>query len=74
MMYAKDVLDRMKSEKERNATDYVLEKSRANITASLVGAGVGLVIGYTRRYNLFTSALVGAVVVGLASHYLLPKS
>lgn len=73
-MYAKDVLDRMKSEKERNATDYVLEKSRANITASLVGAGVGLVIGYTRRYNLFTSALVGAVVVGLASQYLLPKS
>jgi hypothetical protein len=35
--------------------------------------GGGLLVGFTRGYNLISSAFVGALLGGIVSHLLLPK-
>jgi hypothetical protein len=43
------------------------------VSGAMIGVGGGLLIGFTRGYNLVTSAFVGALVGGLISQLLLPK-
>ena len=73
MTFAKDILDKIKSEKKKDSTQSLLDKSNGSLLAIAIGAGVGLVIGYTRSYPLFVSSLVGGIIGGLTSKVLMPK-
>ena len=50
-----------------------LKKMKGTVSGAMIGVGGGLLIGFTRGYNLVTSAFVGALVGGLISQLLLPK-
>jgi hypothetical protein len=40
----------------------------------LIGLAGGVLIGLTRNYNLVSSAVVGALIGGLVTSVILPKS
>ena len=60
-MLAKEVLDNIRNQKSSNPSEFLLDKSKGAVGAAFIGAGVGLVIGYNRKYNLFFSALIGSL-------------
>jgi uncharacterized membrane protein (Fun14 family) len=72
MAEAKDILDKVKNLKS-NSDSMALKKMKGTVSGAMIGLGGGLLIGFTRGYNLVTSAFVGALVGGLISQLLLPK-
>ena len=71
--YAKEVLDKLKSNKSKDGNKLLLEETRG----SLVGAGIGLFLGlyfaHTKNMNMFVSGAVGAIVGGLLTKTLINK-
>ena len=72
MAEAKDILDKVKN-LNSNSDSMALKKMKGTVSGAMIGVGGGLLIGFTRGYNLVTSAFVGALVGGLISQLLLPK-
>lgn len=70
---AKEMLNKVKENKSLGSSESVMEKTRGSITASLVGAGIGLGIGYYQKQNLLVSAFLGALVSGLVANYFIGK-
>lgn len=70
---AKTILDKVKSLKS-NSDSMALKKTKGTINGALIGMAGGLLLGYTRKYNLVTSAFLGAVLGGIVSQVLLPKT
>lgn len=60
-MIAKEVLDNIRNQKTNKPSEFFLDKSKGAVGSAFIGAGVGLVIGYGRKYNLFFSALIGSL-------------
>ena len=44
-----------------------------NLVLYVLGMGGGLLVGYSRKYNLLSSAFIGALLGGVISLLLLPK-
>jgi hypothetical protein len=72
METAKEILDKVQVLKSKSDS-MALKKTKGTIAGAFIGAGGGLIIGYTRKYNLVTSAFLGALIGGVASQILLPK-
>ena len=73
MAEAKEILDRVKDLKSKSDS-MALKKTKGTITGAFIGVAGGLLIGFTRNYNLISSAFVGALLGGVVSHLLLPKN
>jgi hypothetical protein len=72
MAEAKDILDKLKLLKS-NSDSMALKKTKGTIVGAFIGMGGGLLIGYSRKYNLLSSAFIGALLGGVISQLLLPK-
>jgi uncharacterized membrane protein len=72
MSEAKDILDRVKSLKSKSDS-MALKKTKGTISGAFIGMAGGLLIGFSRNYNLVSSAFIGALLGGVASSLLLPK-
>lgn len=68
----KELLDKV-SELKSKSDSYALKKTKGTITGAFIGMAGGLLIGFSRKYNLISSAFVGALVGGVVSQLLLPK-
>lgn len=71
--YAKDFLDKMKSDKTKDVDEYMRERTKGNITGTAIGAAVGLVIGYRKKYNLVVSIFIGALAGNLLTRAFITK-
>ena len=69
MENAKNYLEKAKSIRSTNLFD----KTKGTLTSSAIGAGVGILMGYSRGYNILFSAFIGGALGGLTS-YLLTKN
>lgn len=75
MIYAKQFLDKVKSSKTKSEDEYLVEKNKASVTGMVIGALLGLYVGYTKKYNLILSTFIGGISGSLATKILLkPKS
>ncbi len=72
MAEAKEILDKVKQLKS-NSDSMALKKMKGTVSGAMIGMGGGLLIGFTRGYNLVSSAFVGALIGGVISQILLPK-
>ena len=72
MAEAKEILDKVKLLKS-NSDSMSLKKTKGTIVGAFIGMGGGLLVGYSRKYNLLSSAFVGALLGGVISQLLLPK-
>ena len=72
MAEAKDILDKVKLLKSKSDS-MALRKTKGTIVGAFIGMGGGLMIGFSRNYNLVSSAFLGALVGGIVSQLLLPK-
>ena len=72
MAEAKEILDKVKQLKSQSDSN-ALKKMKGTVSGALIGMGGGLLIGFTRGYNLVSSAFVGALLGGVISQVLLPK-
>jgi len=72
MAEAKDILDKVKELKSKSDS-MALKKTKGTVVGAFIGMGGGLLIAYTRGYNLISSAFVGALLGGVVSQILLPK-
>lgn len=72
MSEAKEILDKVKLLKS-NSDSMTLKKTKGTIVGAFIGMGGGLLIGYSRKYSLLSSAFIGALLGGVISQLLLPK-
>jgi len=73
MAEAKEILDKVKDLKSKSDS-MALKKTKGTVTGAFIGVAGGLLIGFTRGYNLISSAFVGALIGGVVSQLLLPKT
>jgi hypothetical protein len=73
MAEAKAILEKLKNTKS-TSDNLEMKRKKGTISGALIGVAGGLLIGYTRNYNLLTSAIVGALVGGVVTTLILPKS
>jgi hypothetical protein len=66
MATATDYLEKAKSIRSTN----IFDKSKGTLTSSAIGAGVGILVGYSRGYNILFSAFIGGALGGLTSYFL----
>jgi len=72
MAEGKELLDKI-AELKSKSDSFALKKTKGTITGAFIGMAGGLLIGFSRKYNLLSSAFVGALVGGVVSRVLLPK-
>jgi hypothetical protein len=72
MAEGKELLDKI-TELKSKSDSFALKKTKGTITGAFIGMAGGLLIGFSRKYNLLSSAFVGALVGGVVSRVLLPK-
>lgn len=73
MIYGKDMLDKLKSNKNADGNKIILENTKGTLTGSAIGLFMGLYIGYSRSYSLLVSGIVGALVGGAVSKFFINK-
>jgi len=73
MAEAKEILDKVKDLKSKSDS-MALKKTKGTVTGAFIGVAGGLLVGFTRGYNLISSAFVGALIGGVVSQLLLPKT
>jgi hypothetical protein len=73
MLYGKDMLDKIKSNKNADGNKIILENTKGTLTGSAIGLFVGLYIGYSRNYSLLLSGVVGALLGGVVSKFVINK-
>ena len=73
MAYGKDMLDKLKFNKNKDQNKVILEATKGTYIGSAIGLGVGLYIGYSRGYSLIFSAFIGAAIGGLLTKSLINK-
>lgn len=72
--YGQEMLDKLKSNKNKDANEIILEQTKGTLKGSGIGLLVGLYIGYSKQYNMFLSGVVGALVGGLVSKVFISKN
>lgn len=72
MEQAEKIINNVKSLKS-NSQSMAMKKKKGTVTGSLIGAGVGMLYGLTKNYSIISSAIVGAIIGGLATHLILPS-
>ena len=73
-MYAKQFLSQVKSSKNKPEDEYLFEKNKASMTGMVIGALLGVYVGYTRKYNLLVSTFIGGLAGSIATKILLKPS
>ena len=71
MAEASAIMDKVRSLKSNDSM--AMKKNKGTVTGSLIGMATGMLYGLTKNYNLISSAIVGAVVGGVAAYILLPS-
>ena len=72
MSEARNIIDNVKNLKSQSDS-LSLKKTKGTITGGFIGMGVGLLYGYTKQYNLISSAFVGAIIGGVLTQLILTK-
>lgn len=72
MAQADAILDKVRSLKT-GSESMSMKKNKGTVTGSLIGMATGMLYGLSKQYNLISSAIVGAVVGGVAAYILLPS-
>lgn len=61
-MYLKKYLNQTEEIKNKKADVVISENTKGSMTGAVIGAGVGLYVGYSRQYNLLMSGFVGSLI------------
>lgn len=72
-MYAKNLIDGIKSTSQKSTNSVVTEKTKGTATGSLIGGGIGLMFAYQRRTNLIMGAFLGALAGGFITRMFIDK-
>ncbi len=71
MSEARNIIENVKNLK--TADSMSVKKTKGTIAGGFIGMGVGLLYGFTKGYNLISSAFVGAIIGGVLTQIILPK-
>ena len=71
MSEARNIIENVKNLKTTDSMS--LKKTKGTISGGFIGMGVGLLYGFTKGYNLISSAFVGAIIGGILTQIILPK-
>lgn len=71
--YGSDLLDKLKTNKEKDGNEILKEQTEGALVGSAIGLFLGLYLGYSRNYNLLFSGFIGAMAGGLISRTLISK-
>jgi hypothetical protein len=73
MALGKDMLDKLKTNKNKDGNEVLLEQTKGTYIGSAIGLALGLYIGYSRNYSLLFSAFIGATIGGLVTKAFITK-
>lgn len=66
-------IDQLLDKNEESGKNDKTNKTRAAIACGIAGLVVGLMLGYSKKWNLFYSGAAGAVIGGMAGSLATPK-
>jgi len=72
MTQARDLIDKVKDLKSKSDS-MTVKRTRGTVSGGFIGMGLGLLYGFSKGYNLVSSAFLGALLGGTISHLVLPK-
>jgi uncharacterized protein YcfJ len=72
-MYAKRFLRATGDLKSKDAHQILSESTKGAVVGTAIGAGLGLVIGFSRKKNLLLSAVIGGFVGAAISKVMIKK-
>lgn len=73
MSYGKNMLDKLKSNKNKDGNELILEQTKGTYIGSAIGLFLGLYIGHSRNYSLLFSGFIGATIGGLVTRAFITK-
>jgi hypothetical protein len=68
---ALDNLDKIKNGSEDSGDG--MNKARAAFACGIIGTMTGLMVGYSKKWNLFYSAIVGGMIGVISASLFVPK-
>ena len=72
-MDAKGLIDNIRGIKNTDNDDYLLDKSKGNVTSALIGGGLGMLIAWKYKKNIFIGALIGGAIAGIATNIIVNR-
>lgn len=72
-MFIEDLLDKVDEIKNSDGSGNG-PRTRSAFAAVIVGGVVGMMVGYSKKWNLFYSAFTGAFIGGVAGALFVPKA
>ena len=72
MAEARELIDKVKELKSKSDS-MTVKRTRGTVSGGFIGMGLGLLYGFSKGYNLVSSAFLGALLGGTISHLVLPK-
>ena len=73
MSYGSNLLDKIKTNKQKDGNEILKEQTEGALVGSAIGLFLGLMIGYNRKYNLLFSGFIGAMAGGLITKAFISK-
>lgn len=73
MAEAKDILEKVKSLKSTSES-LTIKRNKGVVNGAFIGMAGGLLVGFTRNYNLVSSAIVGSLLGAIVTYLVLPKN
>jgi len=73
MAEAKDILEKVKSLKSTSER-LTIKRNKGVVNGAFIGMAGGLLVGFTRNYNLVSSAIVGSLLGAIVTYLVLPKN
>jgi len=67
------VFEKIDQIKNEDTTGEGISRSRSGFASMIIGGICGLMIGYSKKWNLFYSAIGGSVLGGVVGTVLVPK-
>lgn len=74
MLYGKDMLDKLKSNKNKDGNQILLEQTKGTLTGSAIGLFLGLYLAHSRKSSLLMGAFIGASIGGIITRIFITKN
>jgi hypothetical protein len=69
----KNYLSEAKNIVDKDKRQLFMETSKASMNGAITGLVIGLMIGYYKKYNIYSSGLIGAIIGGVATGMIVNK-
>jgi len=73
MFYAKDILNKVKSNGDKSSNEIIMERTKGTATGALIGGGIGIIYAFAKKKSYLVFGMIGILAGGLVSNVFINK-